>query len=761
MKYKEMMTFVTYLNTIHGTELPAWDEALGKLNNLIEALEPYEDPNEEGNYPPITAEEYHRLEEAFDDAVKYTSDFLKQPVGDVLQDNIRHQLTKNLNKEFLSKAYVEFKNVKPNPNMSLHESMENFRYQNVELTNEDLQHLGGNLSSRTQLTIDLDGVKTKGVFTQSTAYRPTERYENILADLKLKYEKFGSFFDALNDERFYAQGLSNLGSRYFTNPTTGLLRDDDPQRKEQVLESIFDSVDIGSYHDIGEEFQKYWTDPDFYQAMSDFCIQIDQFNNYLGVNGGDLRIQDGQNIDNRNCAMSSVANLLGAGDLLAKSKQLSVKMPDGTFQTGTFMEFAEGKDVMNLDGIDEMRIAGIEAYESTEAKIQMSNLQIVDYICGNVDRHPGNLLYQFDPVTGKLSGIKGIDNDAAFLRTNLDWNIGTNQLPSIRELGVIDKAMADKLLSIDEGMLAATLHGYGLTEPEINAAWDRLKNLQESIQNGVEFDPKKEFPTLPRDTKSLVIVKSEDWDKVNIETLKEAGRRNIFSKVAGVQQRLTSEARVDPRIAMTAQNSERALKTMLSQDNTKGLLRRAKNDKPLMRTSSRYLNVIAALEDYQNEAAPEDPLNDRDHPAKWNKLALLKSAVDAYKQEKIALGHLDSKGAMLRNFKGKDLRRIQDVEEIGKFADRLLEQRAEAKKDQRNLRTEERRVQQANEFIHKQPEEQKTLLQMKHQEEALKKIDLAQRVEQDLNQEEANPIDLDESLEASDLSVDDLNVSAD
>ena len=761
MKYKEMVAFLTYLNTIQGSDLPAWNQAIGKLNDLIEALEPYEDPNEDGNYPPVTAEEYRRLEETFDDAVKFTNDFLKEPVGDNVQDNVRHQLTKNLNKEFLSKAYVEFKNVKPNPDKSLHESMESFRYQNVTLNSDDLRRLGGNLSSRTQLSIDLDGVNAKGVFTETTAFKPTERYENLLADFKLKYEKFSSFFASLNDETFYARKLTELGSHYFTNPSTGLLRDDDRETQQQTLERIESALEMDSFHDIAEEWEKYKNDPDFYHAMTDFCIQAEQFNNYVGVYEGNLHLQDGQIIDNRNCAMSSVANLLGAGDLLAKSKQLSVKMPDATFKTGTFMEFAEGKDITNLDAIDEMRLAGLDAYESPEAKIQMANLQIIDYICGNVDRHPGNILYQFDPETKKLTGIKGIDNDASFLRTPINWTTGSGQLASIRELGVIDKAMADKLLSIDEGMLSATLHGYGLSDAEINASWERLKSLQESIQSGVVFDPSKEFPKLPREEKSLIIVNGEDWDKVDINTLKQAGRRNIFNKVADVQKVATRESGVDFNKAMTAQNSSRTLKSMLSKDNTKDLLRRAKNDKPFMRTSSRYLNVIAALEDYQNEDVPENPLSENDHPEKWEKLRALKTAVENYRQEKIALGHLDNKGAKLRDFKGKDLRRIQDVEEIGKFADRLLQQRAEAKKDDQNLIAEQEKVRQANEFIAKPSAEQDALLRQKHEEEALRKLDVSQRLQQDLQHEDNQPVFEDSFESELNLSMDDAGISAD
>ena len=757
MKYKEMLAFVTYLNAMNDGTLPTWNEALGKLNRLMDALEPYEDPAEEGNYPSIDAEDYRRIEKVFDEAVKSTQDFLKEPADDQTDNNIRRQLTKNLNKEFLSKAYVEFKNVKPNPGKSLHESMENFRYQNVELSNEDLRNVGANLSSRIQLTVNIDGTDLKGVFTKSTTFNPDQRYENLLSDMKLKYGKFGSFFDSLNDENFYARGLASLGSRSWCDPTTGHLRNPSPEEQQNILDGVSDDIRLYDYPEIQAEFEKYRNDPDFFLAMGDFALQADKFNAYFNIYDTTIKLQSGQNIDNRNSAMSSVANLLGQGDLLAKSKQLTVKMPDGSFQTGTFMEFVEGKDINDLDAIDEMRILGLEAYETPEVKAKLANLQVIDYICGNVDRHGGNLLYQFDPQTKKLIGVKGIDNDAAFLKRSLEFGTGSNQLASLKEMGVIDKTMADKLLTIDEGALSATLHGYGLSDAEINASWERLKNIQDAIKISKEFDPEKGFQ--PPEGNSFVIVKTEDWDKLDIKTLKQFGRRNIFKKMENIQHSATGKASVNPEVAVEAENGKRSLKAMLSQDNTKDLLKRAKSDKPFMRTSSRYLKVLSALEDYQNEENPKDPLSNTDHPNKWVKLKALKDAVENYKQEKIALGHLDKKGTMLRSFKGKDLRRIQNVEDIGKFADRLFQQRDQAIIGQANLAAEEAKVRQANEFKAKSPQQQQDMLQAKYQEEALKKVDLSKRLEQDLEEEDNV---LDQSFESEqNLSMDDASISID
>jgi len=65
-------------------------------------------------------------------------------------------------------------------------------------------------------------------------------------------------------------------------------------------------------------------------------------------------------------------------------------------------------------------------------------LQIIDYLCLNVDRHPGNLMYQVNQE-GIITGIQGIDNDSSFGRRRC------SQIENAK-LKVISKSMADKVM---------------------------------------------------------------------------------------------------------------------------------------------------------------------------------------------------------------------------------------------------------------------------------------------------------------------------
>ncbi|MBE6127035.1 MAG: hypothetical protein E7182_03565 [Erysipelotrichaceae bacterium] len=756
MKYEEMLAFSGFLNKTQGTDSPEWKEAMQKVNDLMEAMGPYQLAQGDGTYRPITPRAYENIEKKFDEAVAAVRKFTKVEAN-TTEDEVRLQLMKNFNKEFLAKSYIEYKNVKPNPNQSLRESMENFRYENVEVSSEELRRVGGNMSSRIQLSVDFDGVPTRGVFTARSNYEPRAQYVALLDEMEAKYGKFASFWTAIDDVRFFEGGFSGATASNFMNQRSGLVYDDTPEHRTEAMRTFKTITALDLYGEANEEFEKYRNDPDFFNALFDFTVKAEQLTISIGVNEELVGLNPGENIDCRNSAMSSVANLLGVNDLIAKSKQLAVKMPDGTFQTGTFMEFVDGKDLNQLDGIDEMRIAPLEAYEGKQAKIQLANLQVLDYVCGNVDRHLGNMLYKFDPETHKLTSIKGIDNDASFLKRHLRPGDNIAQLSGIRNMRVIDEAMAQKLLQVDEGMFTATLHGYGLSEEEISAAYERLHDLQEAVRTADTYDPEKGLPPFDASGEGygLTIVKSEDWEKLSLNEL-SAGNNN-FAKIISAQRLLTTAPIVTQGMKQNLECSKRALATMLKPEDSKSLYDSAKSHKPYLGVSARYQRVLDAMEAYQNAPVPEDPIHSDGHP-KWDRLSELKAAVDAYKREKTEIGHLDDNGNPAENIKGKALARIEDVDKIGKFADKLLEQRKKTIAADRTLLDTEQKQRELDAFKALPPNEQQIILDQKRAHEELLKQDLAVRVQNSLAAEEES-VEEDMDVEVNEnLSMDAMHM---
>ena len=105
----------------------------------------------------------------------------------------------------------------------------------------------------------------------------------------------------------------------------------------------------------------------------------------------------------------------------------------------------------------------------------LADLQIIDYLCLNEDRHPGNLMYQVNQE-GIITGIQGIDNDSSFGRRRC------GQVEN-SALKVISKTMADKVKKLSPEMLRFALRGRGLSDEEVTAAVDRLSDLKKLIRN--------------------------------------------------------------------------------------------------------------------------------------------------------------------------------------------------------------------------------------------------------------------------------------
>ena len=126
------------------------------------------------------------------------------------------------------------------------------------------------------------------------------------------------------------------------------------------------------------------------------------------------RIHDGARMDSRNAAMNAVAELLNVPNLLAKSVPMKMIDQNGNPVEGTFMMEAKGVDVGNLSEEDSLHDYRSIRNLDGRAMKSIADLQVLDYICGNTDRHSGNVSYIFHERSGKLIGIQGFDNDTAF-----------------------------------------------------------------------------------------------------------------------------------------------------------------------------------------------------------------------------------------------------------------------------------------------------------------------------------------------------------
>ena len=128
----------------------------------------------------------------------------------------------------------------------------------------------------------------------------------------------------------------------------------------------------------------------------------------------------GDRVDHRSAAMNAVGDLLGTPELLARSQPMKLKDADGNVIEGSFTEKSKGYDLDN--SIQSFAGVSDDPFAGTDGKFlkELADLQVLDYLCGNVGRHFGSMTYETDDK-------------------------GRGKLPPVGDLGVVSASMAKKI----------------------------------------------------------------------------------------------------------------------------------------------------------------------------------------------------------------------------------------------------------------------------------------------------------------------------
>lgn len=214
------------------------------------------------------------------------------------------------------------------------------------------------------------------------------------------------------------------------------------------------------------------------------------------------------NMTRRNVATSRMADLIGLGDLVARSQTVDIlDKKTGKTIHGNLMDEAKGVAYEEVQ----------EAFENKKVTSSfmrdLTNLQVLDMLCGQVDRHVHNMLYQRDEL-GNVTGIQGIDNDAAFgtnteavsavygYNNRSDGNVFDAETYEMI-IPFMDKNLADRIEAVDPQVVRYILSDL-LKEKEVDAAVRRLEIMQKGIKKAKAETPER------------FLEKKEDWDMENV-----------------------------------------------------------------------------------------------------------------------------------------------------------------------------------------------------------------------------------------------------
>ena len=279
------------------------------------------------------------------------------------------------------------------------------------------------------------------------------------------------------------------------------------------------------------------------------------------------KIDEGADITKRNVATKRVAEALGLSDLVVGTKLAQVKVGDKKI-SGIVMDHAEGTSHHDIQY--EANNNNKKTSYSPNAYKQIMALQVLDMICGQVERNSSNFLctYKKDEKGNYIiDKVTAIDNDLSFGNISFDQmeHYGNTKQGPARsivdrfgnmQIPAIDNELAQSILNIKPEELEYRMLDI-LSKKERKALVDRLKGVQRAIRSQMQKEDNdraknktflSKFPKNEKEWKHSLeeherIVKKEVrarmalWDTINSNMTSEKERRmaqNSFEKTLDI-----------------------------------------------------------------------------------------------------------------------------------------------------------------------------------------------------------------------------------
>ena len=425
---------------------------------------------------------------------------------------------------------------------SLPELMEDSRCRTIELGATKIDAMGGAQSSRIPMTlVNEKGEKRRGFLTKANSVETLKLYQaGINAAKKYATEEqkkqLDNFLATYRVRSKLAQRSKNASDEVAIAYLFGYFNGSRPLT-EKNLPTMLKNMGIeGELPEMAyREMLESW------KPLTAVSTAINTF---------ELKLKEGDRLDTRNSAMSAVADLLGKPDILARSTDVKFTDGKGGVLQGTFMDFSKGLDLHT----DEKRVHLFQQVADNPLRRitkedkachgallkSVADLQVVDFLSGNVDRHSANLTYITDDE-GRIVGVQGIDNDSSF-GSIAPGEKSQLRLPGTGNMGVISESMKNKVMNMTPAMLKFSLRGKGLTEEQLDFAALRLEQLKQAIVKGEKhyknkpIDPKGK--NLAYDEGFLRTVPDEEFKNLSIKRLcdpkainKQEWRKNLFGEI--------------------------------------------------------------------------------------------------------------------------------------------------------------------------------------------------------------------------------------
>lgn len=383
------------------------------------------------------------------------------------------------------------------------------------------------------------------------------------------------------------------------------------------------------------------------------------------------RQQKGTNINRRNNAMSDYAQIIGMPELVAKSTSMTVINGDNIMH-GSFMVNAKGVSYKQLGSTNPN---GVKELSLTPGALkQISNMQILDYLCANIDRHAENMFYQIDdsdPFKVKITGIQGIDNDASFGKIDRTVNSQGkvfDRMSLLKDIKVMDRETADKIKKLNFNELEEKLRLAGLSAEELSAAYQRLEMLQERlnmsgkieiIENDAGWEKlyanKRRLDNLSTNSQNVALMGKNTTQNKRFEYMDNI--YGLFKKIARQYERVHKPSQAGFNGEVPTAAAVNILDNYGLDDHAAGLEHIRDEYRELIKGREADADILPALEklasvtELMKELAAKDRLGDNERNLLSESLKELSDAAEKYERAHAAADLKNPECHAVRNIK--------------------------------------------------------------------------------------------------------------
>ena len=467
---------------------PELQPYLAAMRALDEQMKELSKPDRQGLPPLLDAERLQTLMKAYSNAAEQAEKYFSAVPEAAGAQHPERELVRRISGIISHdmRALTEYRNeLDADPEaerQSLPSLIENARTFTVDLSSVKIKSRNGSLSERLPMEITVNGKKLQGMFTKESHVMQLDKVLKRIADKAPTEEGKDAINGILDSFRAYGREndipVKGDESDYSTFANMLLKEKKGKERDRFLCDVLGHGKEWGnSAKSISQKCGKAAVD-ELIRGINDDYGRV--YTNVLsGINPKDRT-------DDRNAAMSKVASLLGVSNLICNAISMRFKDEKGNVVSGTFMEMAKGIDCTNPQQNLLGPLNPDAAFRENPTVLRdLANLQALDYICGNTDRHALNMVFTFeDGYPPQVTGVQGIDNDLSFGAK--DFPDGHSKLSSLDNMRVIGEEMARKIEALTPEQLKFALREFSLSEKQLEFAGVRLQSLQAQLKKSRE-----------------------------------------------------------------------------------------------------------------------------------------------------------------------------------------------------------------------------------------------------------------------------------